>query len=242
MHLLRDSDAMTITIGSPETIDDAEGRRVLADFYGALLDMQSFEPYDWLKLAVRPPDEDYVAGRTTDGGSKLQLALDGDGWSDRRPPRWPDPDHPQQMHLDILVPEADAARTLVEGLGGRLLKDHGTFATFADPAGHPFCLYPGEASSERPVVARLVVDCVDPDALATFYQGFLGVDERLEDSPVVVVINLDDPEIPNLAFQRAEFLPARWPDPDYPAQLHVDYRFSDGAARALARSAPSLNR
>ncbi|HEY9292597.1 MAG TPA: VOC family protein [Microlunatus sp.] len=139
-HLLRDSDAMTITIGSPETIGCREGRRVLADFYGELLGMQSYEPYGWLKLAERPPDGDYTAGRTTDGGSKLQLALDGDGWSDQRPPRWPDPDYPQQQHLDILVSDADAANALVISLGATLLGERRESRTYADPAGHPFCL------------------------------------------------------------------------------------------------------
>jgi hypothetical protein len=45
---------------------------------------------DWLKIA-RDPD------------SEFQLALDGDGWFDQRPPRRGDPEHPQQMHLDVLV-------------------------------------------------------------------------------------------------------------------------------------------
>jgi hypothetical protein len=224
-HLLRDSDAMTITVGAPAEIDGKEGRRVLAAFYGELLGMQAFEPWGWLKLAKRPPD------------SKLQFALDGDGWSDERPPRWPDPEYPQQLHLDILVPGPDAADRLVLGLGATLLKDQGDFRTYADPAGHPFCLYPDhpDASTDAPKVGRLVFDCFSPRALAAFYQGFLGVEERLEDSPERVEINLDDAELPNFAFQHAQFPAARWPDPAYPAQLHVDYRFPEGATSAIPR-------
>ncbi|GAA2756370.1 VOC family protein [Actinopolymorpha rutila] len=236
-HLLRDSDAMTITIGAPELIDGREGRRVLAEFYGELLGMREFEPYGWLKLASRPPGEDYAAGRTTDGGSRLQLALDGDGWSDQRPPRWPDPEYPQQMHLDIVVPDADAADKLVLGLGATLLKDQDTFRTYADPAGHPFCLHPDQTrTGEGARVERLVFDCLSPRALASFYQGFLGVESRLEDSPEWVVLDLDDDDLPNLAFQHARFRAARWPDPAYPAQLHVDYRFPDGAPAAMERA------
>jgi len=178
-HLLRESDAMTITIGSPDVLDGEEGRRVLAAFYGELLGMQAFEPYGWLKLAKRPPEAGYIAGDTTDGGSKLQLALDGDGWSDERPPRWPDPEYPQQMHLDIFVPDATAADTLVVGRGATLLLDQGDFRTYADPAGHPFCLYPS-ADTKGAKVGRLVLDCFSPRALASFYAGFLGAPERLE--------------------------------------------------------------
>lgn len=236
-HLLRDSDAMTITIGCPELLDGKEGRRVLAAFYGELLGLRAFEPYGWLKLAKRPPDDDYVAGHTTDGGSKLQLALDGDGWSDQRPPRWPDPEYPQQIHLDIFVPDAQAADKLVTSMGAALLADQGDFRTYADPAGHPFCLYPNPvAASEGPVVGRLVFDCFSPRALASFYEGFLGVQKRLEDSPGWVVLDLDDDDLPNLAFQHAQFRAARWPDPAYPAQLHVDYRFPDGFQAAMARA------
>lgn len=40
------------------------------------------------------------------------------------------------------------------------------------------------------------------------------------------MIDLDDDEVPNLAFQHAQFSASRWPDSAYPAQLHVDYRFT----------------
>lgn len=226
---------MTITVGSPESLDGKEGRRVLAAFYGELLSMRAFEPYGWLKLANPPPGEEYIAGHSTDGGSKLQFALDDDGWSDRRPPRWPDPDYPQQLHLDIFVPDLSATSELVTDLGASLLLDHGHFRVYADPAGHPFCLYP-DPTVDTPTVGRLVFDCFSPRALAAFYQGFLGIPDRLEDTPEWVVIDLDDEDLPNFAFQHAQFRAARWPDPDYPAQLHVDYRFPDGYRAALDRA------
>jgi Glyoxalase-like domain len=58
------------------------------------------------------------------------------------PPRWPDPDHPQQEHLDIRVDDVDAAERAVVDLGATRLpagREEG-FRVFADPAGHPFCL------------------------------------------------------------------------------------------------------
>lgn len=141
------------------------------------------------------------------------------------------------MHLDIFVPDAEAADRLVMGMRATPLRNQDDFKTYADPAGHPFCLYPDPSTAaEPPRVGRLVFDCFSPRALATFYQAFLGVQQRLEDNPERVVIDLDDDELPNLAFQHAQFRAARWPDPAYPAQLHVDYRFPDGAAPAIERA------
>jgi catechol 2,3-dioxygenase-like lactoylglutathione lyase family enzyme len=62
---------------------------------------------------------------------------------DHRPPRWPDPEYPQQFHLDLKVPDLDAAQHLVLDLGATLLDDTRGWRIFADPAGHPFCLLRG---------------------------------------------------------------------------------------------------
>jgi hypothetical protein len=63
--------------------------------------------------------------------------------SEYRPPSWPDPDRPQQAHLDIGVPDMDAAEKTAIAAGARLL-DAGPpardFRVYADPVGHPFCL------------------------------------------------------------------------------------------------------
>ena len=57
-----------------------------------------------------------------------------------RAPRWPDPAHPQQAHLDLLVDNLDLARTKVMELGAHRLGDCVGGVVFADPAQHPFCL------------------------------------------------------------------------------------------------------
>ena len=58
-------------------------------------------------------------------------------------PDWPDPKRPQQLHLDIDVPEPGEAHERVVGLGARLLRDEPRgWRVYADPAGHPFCLIP----------------------------------------------------------------------------------------------------
>jgi len=58
------------------------------------------------------------------------------------PPRWPDPEHPQQLHLDIRVDDVDAAEQAVLALGARRLQAEreSGFRVFSDPVGHPFCL------------------------------------------------------------------------------------------------------
>ncbi|MEW1953181.1 VOC family protein [Terrabacter sp. NPDC080008] len=61
---------------------------------------------------------------------------------DYTPPEWPAQEVPQQMHLDVMVEDLDAAEPQVLALGATRA-DHqpGTsFRVFLDPAGHPFCL------------------------------------------------------------------------------------------------------
>lgn len=62
---------------------------------------------------------------------------------DHRPPVWGDPDRPQQIHLDFLVDDLDAAEPAVLALGARLLEGSPKpvgWRVYADPVGHPFCL------------------------------------------------------------------------------------------------------
>lgn len=61
------------------------------------------------------------------------------------PPSWPEPGHPQQMHLDVRVSDADEAEAALLALGARRRPTaaesrHGSFRSFLDPAGHPFCI------------------------------------------------------------------------------------------------------
>ncbi|MEU4112995.1 VOC family protein [Kitasatospora sp. NPDC028055] len=63
--------------------------------------------------------------------------------ADHRPPRWGSAEHPQQAHLDIDVPDLDAAEPAVLALGAVRLHDAGGWRVYADPAGHPFCLVRG---------------------------------------------------------------------------------------------------
>lgn len=89
----------------------------------------------------------------------------------------------------------------------------------------------------------VVIDCPDPDALATFYQRLLGM-VRVTDSGDWVVIG-DSPDRPGLAFQKVDdFRPPTWPDPEVPQQIHFDVAVDDldaGEAEALALGARRLS-
>lgn len=72
------------------------------------------------------------------GGPRPVLFQSVEGYN---APQWPDPAHPQQLHLDVEVPDLDAGEAAVLALGAARLPGGGEgFRVFADPAGHPFCL------------------------------------------------------------------------------------------------------
>ncbi|MEQ7006569.1 VOC family protein [Actinopolymorpha sp. B17G11] len=85
----------------------------------------------------------------------------------------------------------------------------------------------------------LVIDCPDPDQLATFYAELLGM-IRVQDEGDWVVIG-DAADRPGLAFQGTDdYRPPRWPDPLYPKHMHLDVRVDDldeGERKVLALGA-----
>ena len=105
---------------------DCPDPAALAAFYAELIGL----PITW-------QEDDFVviAPNDTTSGIAFQLA------PDHQPPRWPDPERPQQFHLDVMVDDVDAAGPRVLALGARLLSDRDG-QVYADPAGHPFCLIP----------------------------------------------------------------------------------------------------
>jgi hypothetical protein len=98
---------------------------VLARFYGALL-----------------------GGEVDDSTNPASVCTADGKWiafhqvADFQPPTWPTQDRPQQMHLDMLVDDLDAAEAAVLELGATRHPDQAgsSFRVFLDPAGHPFCL------------------------------------------------------------------------------------------------------
>ncbi|MEO6605154.1 MAG: VOC family protein, partial [Aeromicrobium sp.] len=74
---------------------------------------------------------------TTDDGWRIGLQLAPDHVA----PQWPDPAHPQQLHLDIQVDDIEAAEPKALALGATKLPGEGPdWRVYADPAGKPFCL------------------------------------------------------------------------------------------------------
>lgn len=68
--------------------------------------------------------------------------------ADYQPPRWPDPNAPQQMHLDLAVDDLDEAERRAIDLGAARAEAQPApdrWRVMIDPVGHPFCLSPASA-------------------------------------------------------------------------------------------------
>jgi hypothetical protein len=136
-----------------QTVLDTTEPRRLAEFYRQLFG-----------LRYRPGDEPPGVGRPGSGRRDPK----GQGWLVLRSPSggaglafqkvaelpeatWPDGPVPQQLHLDTTVPTAadlDVAHERAVALGARLLYDRSDdpeepLRVYADPAGHPFCIFVG---------------------------------------------------------------------------------------------------
>jgi hypothetical protein len=129
-----------------QTVLDSTDPRALAEFYRQLFG-----------LAYRPGDEPPPAGEPDPNGQDWVVLRGSDG----RPQlafqkvdellaaTWPEPGVPQQLHLDTTVPDAgELARQhdRALALGARVLHDRSDdeeepLRVYADPAGHPFCIF-----------------------------------------------------------------------------------------------------
>jgi catechol 2,3-dioxygenase-like lactoylglutathione lyase family enzyme len=128
-----------------QVVLDTVDVRGLAEFYRRLLG-----------LAYRPGDEATDGGSGPDDPDWLVL-LDVDTSAriafqqvDELPEAtWPRGPRPQMLHLDFTVPsvaDLDAQHARALGLGARLLRDRSEdpeepLRVYADPAGHPFCIF-----------------------------------------------------------------------------------------------------
>jgi catechol 2,3-dioxygenase-like lactoylglutathione lyase family enzyme len=123
-------------IGSLEkAVIDCPDPRSLARFYCQVLEIRVHEDLgSWVVIGSGP--------------GLRQLAFQQ--VSDWVPPRWPDPAHPQRMHLDIRVSDAGRAEQELLALGAtRVHGDRETgFRVFTDPAGHPFCIVFGHPGAD----------------------------------------------------------------------------------------------
>jgi hypothetical protein len=128
-----------------QVVLDTRDARGLAEFYRRLLALEYRE-------GDAPPPEgepderggDWLVLRNAGG---VQLAFQQN--DDLVETTWPDPAVPMQLHLDTTVSdvaELDAQHERVLALGGRLVLDRSDddqepLRVYADPAGHPFCIF-----------------------------------------------------------------------------------------------------
>src|SRR5574342_119208 len=183
----------------------------------------------------RYADDEWVT-LTTDDGWRIGLQQ----VPDHVPPQWPGSDHPQQAHLDLRVPDLEAATARATELGATLLRRNETWHTLADPAGHPFdlCL---KADDPNTTVMGVMLDCPDAKKLSGFYSELLGKPITFEGDGMAMIGNEGDHPV---LFQQVEaYTPPRWPDPAHPQQVHLDIMVEEieaAAAAALAIGATRL--
>ena len=129
-------------------LDSMDARR-LAEFYRELLGL-AYRPGDEPPASGEPDPqaEDWLVLTAPGGGTNLAFQR----VASLPPATWPEGPVPQQLHLDLTVadvPELDAQHERAIALGARLLHDRSTdpdepLRVYADPAGHPFCVFVAE--------------------------------------------------------------------------------------------------
>lgn len=129
-----------------QVVLDCTDARALAEFYRRLLG-----------LRYRPGDEPPATGEADLAGQGWLVLQDAAG-STRvafqqvaalPEATWPEGPRPQQLHLDLTVPttaDLDIQHERALALGARLLADRSDdpqepLRVYADPAGHPFCIF-----------------------------------------------------------------------------------------------------
>jgi catechol 2,3-dioxygenase-like lactoylglutathione lyase family enzyme len=203
---------------------DAADIDKLASFYAGLAGWEIVhKDSDWITL--RAPGGQDIA---------FQLA------PDHVAPRWPGQEHPQQFHLDLQVDGYQAAAERAIGLGATRLADGPTWATLADPAGHPFDLCQKDGAGPVMALFAVTIDAPDAVALARFYADLLGMEVTYEGPEGALIAGGGK----SVMFQQVSgYNPPRWLDTAHPQQAHLDIEVDDldaGEARALELGASRL--
>ena len=125
-------------------LDTTDARR-LAEFYRQLLDLH-YRPGDEPPTPGTPDPrgQDWLVLRSTDGAGLAFQQV-----PHLPPATWPTGPQPQQLHLDLSVPTIDDLTAQHEhalSLGATLLHDRfddpdEPLRVYADPDGHPFCIF-----------------------------------------------------------------------------------------------------
>ena len=123
---------------------DATNCRELAEFYRQLLGLR-YRPGDEPPADGTTDDADWLV--LTDSSGARKLAFQQVESLERT--TWPRHDVPMQLHVDYTVSSAgelERQRDRAEALGATVLLDRTgdpdePLYVFADPAGHPFCIF-----------------------------------------------------------------------------------------------------
>ncbi len=128
---------------------DTEDARGLAEFYREVFGFMYREGDEPPPAGEPDPNgKDWLVLRNREGGIGIAFQQ-----VDQQPrSTWPDQTIPQMLHLDTTVPDVEELHRQHErvlGLGGTLLFDRSDdedepLFVYADPAGHPFCIFVGE--------------------------------------------------------------------------------------------------
>jgi Glyoxalase-like domain len=129
-----------------QAVLDCTDARVLAEFYRQLLGWR-YRPGDEPPAPGQPDPrgEDWLVLRDPAGGARVAFQQ----VTALPEATWPEGPVPQQLHLDLMVPttaDLDIQHERALALGARLLRDlsddpEEPLRVYADPAGHPFCLF-----------------------------------------------------------------------------------------------------
>ncbi len=128
-----------------QVVIDGTDARALANFYRELLGLRYRDGDEPPPPGEPDPREDWLV--LVDGEGSPRLAFQQ--VAELPEPTWPHGPRPQMMHLDLTVPSTEALLAHHEralGLGARLLLDRfddpeEPLRVYADPAGHPFCIF-----------------------------------------------------------------------------------------------------
>jgi hypothetical protein len=130
-----------------QVVLDTTSARELAEFYRQLLGFR-YRPGD---DESDPSGDDWLVLRDAAGQNRLAFQQ----VPELPEATWPQGPRPQQLHLDLAVPTAaqfDVQHERALALGARLMLDRSDdpeepLRVYADPAGHPFCIFVAPAGS-----------------------------------------------------------------------------------------------